>query len=53
MTKYNVVIKNWKTGEIISTYNNVTAEELVEIEANHQAYAQAAWDLEFEEVDEE
>lgn len=46
MIKYNVVIKNWKTGVIVSTYSNVTADELAHLEAEHHAHAQAAWDLE-------
>ncbi len=50
MKTFNVVIKNWKTGEVVSIYKGVTAEQLERIECLHHAHAQAAHDLEFTEV---
>lgn len=50
MKTYNVVIKNWKTGQLVSTYSNVNAEELSRIEAGHHAHANAALDLEYTEA---
>lgn len=50
MKTFNVVIKNWKTGEIVSTYNNITADQLAALEADHHTHAHAALDLEATEV---
>lgn len=50
MKTFNVVIKNWKTGEVVSTYNNVTVDQLAAIEADHHRWAHAALDLEYTEA---
>jgi hypothetical protein len=50
MKSFNVVIKNWKTGEVVSTYANVTAEQLAAIEADHPRWGHAALDLEYTEA---
>jgi hypothetical protein len=50
MTKFNVVIKNWKTGEVVSTYSNVDADEVARIEADNHAHAPASWDVEVTKI---
>lgn len=48
--EFNVVIKNWKTGEVIRTYSNVSPEDLRYIKAEHHQFAPPSWDLEFAKV---
>ena len=50
MSRFNVVVKNWKTGEVKATYLRVTETELVQLETEHHAYAPADWDMEVAKV---
>jgi hypothetical protein len=50
MTTYHVIIKNWKTGQIVSEYHGASAEELAKIEANHHAHGHPFCDVEATEI---
>lgn len=50
MKTFDVVIKNWRTGEVMVSYAGVTHDELKQLEASHHQYAPSAWDLEFTEA---
>jgi hypothetical protein len=50
MTTYHVIIKNWKTGQIVSEYHGASAEELAKIEADHHAHGHPFCDVEATEI---
>lgn len=50
MTLYNVIVKNWKTGEVVSTYSGATAEQLAAMQQYHHEHAHSSLDLEATEV---
>lgn len=50
MRKFNVVVKNWRTGEVVSTYTNIDKVALAAIEVDWYANAPASWDLDITEI---
>lgn len=50
MTRYHVIIKNWRTGEVMSEGNGVSSEELAKIEADHHANGHPFCDVEATEI---
>jgi hypothetical protein len=50
MTSYRVIIKNWKTGEIMRECYGVSAEELAKMEAYHHAHGHPFCDVEATEI---
>lgn len=53
MKTFNVVEKNWKTGEVVATHNGVSAEEAAKLEAHNHAHSHGALDIEVTEVNPE
>ncbi len=49
-TKYRVIIKNWKTGQIMQTFEGVTAEDLTKIEVRQFAHGHPDHDVEATEI---
>lgn len=49
-TKYLVIIKNWKTGQIMQTFEGVTAEDLEKIEIRHHKQGNPDCDVEATEI---
>ena len=48
--KYHVIIKNWRTGQIMQTFEGVTAEDLEKMELRQHAHGHPDHDVEATEI---